>query len=329
MKVPHQARWLWAGLATGAVFLWLALRQGDAAQAWHAVLSSDWRWAGAAWLAAVAFMGLKAWRWWWLLRPLHAFDFAVVHAAVYSGTAANLLVPHSGELLRASLLGVKAHRPASPFLTTVAVERVLDFLALAVLATLGVICAPQRGAGLAWAAGLALGLAALGACVIFLGLRPTIRVRAALRWLLGHLPPKAERWLARQLQRGAAGLGVAGSARAWLGLLLLSVVQWSCVVAAIAACAAAVSAQPGLAACILVFSLMVLGLTLPSPPMAMGATQWAFVVGLGWAGVGADQGLAASMVYTGAVLTWMLVAGAAAGLATRWRPAAVRQEVST
>ncbi len=324
MKLSVRARWLWAGVAVGAAFLALALRQGDAAHAWQSVLACDGRSVGTAWLAAVAFMALKAWRWQWLLRPLHPFGFAAVHAAVYAGTAANLVVPHSGEFLRASLLGIKAHHPASPLLATVAVERVLDFLALAVLALAGVWFAPQRPTWLVVAAGLAVALAALGFCIMLIGLRPTRRIRAAVRWLLGHLPPNAESWMTRQLGRGAKGLAVAGTVRAWFGLLLLSVVQWVCVVAAIAACAAAVSAHPGFAACVLVFALMVLGLTLPSPPIQVGATQWAFVVGFEWVGLGADQGLAASLVYTVAVLSWMLLAGAVAGFGTHWGRSAAR-----
>jgi hypothetical protein len=169
--------------------------------------------------------------------------------------------------------------------------------------------------------------AGLGACIILLWMRPTPRLRGVVRWLLGHLPPNSQTWMTRQLGRGAQGLAVAGSARAWLGLLVLSVLQWSCVVAAIAASAAAVSAYPGLGACILVFCLMVLGLTLPAPPVQVGATQWAFVFGLRWAGLGAEQGLAASLVYTAAVLAWMLLAGTAAGLGTRWARSAVTQEI--
>jgi glycosyltransferase 2 family protein len=321
-------RWLLAGMAVGAAFLWLALRLGDARQAWHAVWAGDWRWALAAWLAAVAFMALKAWRWQWLLRPLHRFDFSAVHAAVYAGTAANLVVPHSGEFLRASLMGHKAHRPASPFLPTVGVERVLDFLALAFLCLLGVLWAPQRPAWLLWAAGFSVALAAFGACIMAIWMRPTPRLRGAVRALLARLPGRAGDWLTRQLGRGAQGLAVAGTARAWLGLLALSLLQWACVVLTIAACAGAVGAYPGGAASVLVFALMVLGLTLPSPPIQLGATQLAFVFGFEWAGLPAAQGLAASLVYTGVVLAWMLAAGAAAGLGTRWSRAAAAQQLA-
>ncbi len=319
MKGALQTRWLWAGAALGAAFLWLALRRGDAALAGRAVWACDWRWAAVAWLAALAFMALKTWRWQRLLRPLHHFEFAAVHAAVYAGTAANLVVPHSGEVLRASLLGLKAHHPTSPLLATVGLERVLDFLALAVLALCGVALAPQRPAWLWLIAGVALALAALGVGLIVIWLRPTAAIRSGVKALLGRLPPRAGAWLAQQLGRGAQGLKVAHSPAAGLGLLCLSVLQWSCVVLAIAASAMAVAAQPGWAACILVFALMVLGLTLPSPPIQIGATQWAFVFGLEWAGVAADRGLAASLVYTVAVLAWMLLAGAAAGLVPRWR----------
>lgn len=314
----HTRRWGWAGLVLGAGFLALALSQADARQAWWTLREVDLRWALLAWAAGVAFMGVKALRWRVLLQPLHPFGLAPVHRAVYVGTAANLVVPHSGELIRASLLGVHAQRPASPLLATVALERILDLAALAVLAAAGALLEPAGARWLVAGGALGLALTAVGVGAVALALRPASPLRALARRALALLPVAAGSWLALQLRRGVDGLQVTGRPGRLLGLLGWSVLQWACIVAAIAACAQAVDAPLPLAGAVLVFVLTVLGLLLPSPPVQLGATQLAFVFAFEWHGATGAQALAASAVYTAAVLGWMLLAGALLGAGAVW-----------
>ncbi len=318
---PNAQRWL-LGLALGAAFLWLAMGQANLQETWQTLRQTDAAWALTAWAAGVMFMALKTWRWQRLLQPVHNFPFAVLHAVVYAGTAANLLVPHSGELLRATLLGRQAQQPASPILATVLLERILDFAALAVLATLGVVMHPQGSQWLVAAALTGLALVVLGSGLVAAGLGPASQVpswvrRLFLRLLL-QLPAKAGAWINLQLQRALTGLQAAQ--RPWLlaALVGLSVLQWACLVAAISACANAVGATLPPAAAILVFVLTVLGLTLPTLPVQLGATQLAFVFGFEWHGASSTQGLAASAVYTVVVLGWMLLGGALLGALWQW-----------
>jgi uncharacterized membrane protein YbhN (UPF0104 family) len=312
-------RWWLLGLGVGAAFLWLALGEANLADTWRTLRQADPAWALAAWAAGVLFMAVKALRWQLLLQPLHRFSLGVLQAAVYAGTAANLLVPHSGELLRATLLGLKAHRPASPILATVLLERILDFAALALLAALGVALQPEGSQWLVAGGLTGLALVALGVGAVALSLRPSVRARALTHRLIGLLPGHVGAWLALQLRRALAGLQPIRRPSRWLVLFGLSVLQWAGIVAAVAACAQAVGATLPLAGAILVFVIMVVGLTLPSPPVQLGATQLAFVFGFEWHGASGTQGLAASAVYTLVVLGWMLIGGAAMGAWPDWR----------
>jgi glycosyltransferase 2 family protein len=314
MKRPVSARWWLAGLAIGGLMGGLALAQASLHDSARVLLASHAGWAAAAWLAGLGFMALKAWRWQGLLLPLHRFGLRPLHAAVYAGTAANLLVPHSGELLRAQWLGRQAGQPASPILATVALERLLDFAALVLLALLGLLLQPQRPQALLAGAGLGLVVVLLGLALAAAALRPGPVLRATLQAVLGRLPARWAGWLGPRLRRSVAGLQALQHPRRLLALLALSLLQWGCIVAAIWCCAQAVGAGLPVAGAVLVFVCTVVGLTLPAPPLQLGATQLAFVWGFGWHGAQAAPALAASALYTAVVLGWMLLGGALVAL---------------
>lgn len=305
-------------MLVGALFLWIALDHVDLARTTDALRHASAGWCVLAWVAGVAFMAAKAWRWECLLRPVEPFRFATVHRAVYAGTAANLVVPHSGEILRATLLGLRANRPASPILTTIGLERLFDFAMLALIATLGLLLDPEGSPLLVASGGIALGIAAVGAYIVWAYLHPTPRMRRGARWMLSKLPQGPRDWMERQLKRGVAGLVTLEDPRLMAKVLLQSAVQWGCIVVAIWASAKAVSVDLPASGAILIFVLTVIGLTLPSPPVQVGATQLAFVVGFEWYGASAEAGFAASVVYTVFVVLWMLGVGGLASALGRW-----------
>ncbi len=311
--VARRWRWLLMGSLLGAVFLWLALGHTSWRAVWQAATAAHWAWCLAALVMGGVFMALKTWRWQVLLRPVQHFDMALLHRVVYVGTAANLVVAHSGELLRATWLGRWARRPASPLLTSIGLERIFDFLALVIWALVGAGLAPRAALWL-WV-GVAVGaaLVAIGLCLVWIYLNPGPRHKRVYWRVLRWAPKLAAVWLENQLQRGTQGLQTVRCRRTLLRLALLSVLQWGCIVLAIWACGRAVGADLPAAAAILVFVLMVVGLTLPAPPVQVGATQLAFVVAFEWCGFDAGTGVAASLIYTACVLGWMLLAGTVMG----------------
>ncbi|MGE0315475.1 MAG: lysylphosphatidylglycerol synthase transmembrane domain-containing protein [Lautropia sp.] len=307
---PTGRRYLVAGFVLGLVFLWLALRDTDPRAPLDALIGADLRWVTVAIAASLAFMALKTWRWAIMMRPIAAPAFHVLHRAVYVGTAANLLIAHSGEVLRATLVSRRQGIAIGGVMATVLVERILDLLAMVALVGIALLFDP-RVSGLLWTVAL-IGLACVLAGVLLLlaCLRPGPMLRRAMRAVLARLPSRLRVRAARQLGRADAFAADLKRPATVLRLLAISLLQWACIVAAIWASVSAVGVQTQASIAIAVFGLSIVGLTLPSPPMQLGTLQLAFVAGLALGQVDAAVALAASLVYIGCVNCTMLAIGA-------------------
>jgi uncharacterized protein (TIRG00374 family) len=316
------------GLAIGALLLWVALRHADLDSAMSALAGADPGWCLAVLAAGPLFMALKTARWAVLLGPVVTPAFGVLHRAVYVGSAANMVVPHTGEVLRALSLSRAGLAPTASGLGSVAIERVLDMLAVVLLATTA-LTTDQAVPDLLWVGSLAgLCIALAGGVVVFFVPDPPGPLRRLwqatfARWL----PGRARHWVEAQIRHLGAGFASAREPRRVLLALLLSLAMWSCVVFAVWASTRAVGLDPGLTAVITVFVLGVVGLTLPSAPGAVGATQLSFVAGLALDGAPASPAFAASLVYT----IWFIVSVMAIG-GLWWlapSPAAARRAAHT
>lgn len=315
-----RSKWTLGGLAVGLVFLGLALVQVDVGAAVAELQDVEWLWAVATLLAGIAFMAVKTWRWSLILRPVLEADFSVLHRAVYIGTAANLMVAHTGEILRSTLVARRHEVAASAVLATVAVERILDFVALLVILGAALVWDPGVSALLLSAGLLSLAIVTVGLSGLLAFLHPTPLLRRLGLMTLNWLPARARAWVAGQLRRGVTGLGSMRRPGVVLQVVGLSVLQWACVVTAVWASARAVGVVVPVAGAIAVFVLSVVGLTLPAAPAQFGTTQLAFVAGFGLVGAAPEASLAASLVYTGFVVVAMMLLGAACWIASDWSP---------
>lgn len=313
------SRWRWtlSGVAIGFVFFWFALRYTDIDGAWDALEAVKLPWLLVVVAAGALFIAAKSWRWAVLLKPLFDGQFGLLHRSIYVGTAANLVIAHTGELARASLVGKRVGQPVSTILGSIALERVLDFIALSVLAGLALLLEP-RVSDLLWTATMVgMVIAAVGVLVLVNLVWPGARARAMGHGALKLLPEKAVAWLTDKVTKGRKGLIALQDLRTCLWVLALSVVQWLFIVLAIWACAQAVGVSIALHAAITVFVLTVIGLTLPSSPAQLGTVQLAFVAGLALMGQESASAFAASLVYVVMVNGAMMVIGAVFWL--RWQ----------
>ena len=320
--MQSQTKWRLVGLSVGLVFLWVALRGADLDSAWEVLRHLHLGWTKAVLVSACLFMLIKTLRWKIVLRPLLRAPLGLISRTVYVGTAANLIVPHSGEVLRASLLARKEGVAASAVLATIALERMLDFFALVVLTAVTLLIDP-RVSPLLWSAGLlSLAFVVVGLLVVTMFMRPRPIFQRWGQAALRLVPARQRQWVEHQVRRGVAGLASLNDPVVVFKLIALSVLQWACIVAAIWACARAAGVTIPVSGAIAVFVLTVIGLTLPSSPAQLGTIQLAFVAGLELVGADAANAFAASVVYTVFVNLAMMLIGGACWFLTDWVPRA-------
>lgn len=309
--------WIIGGILVGALFLWLALRNADLSSAFEALQQANVFWMAAAALAGVAFMVTKTWRWAQVIAPVRQrvtnqpTPFAFLLRLTYLGTAANLVIAHTGELIRARLLSRQSDLHAATVLASIANERLLDFISLVVLVGVALVIDPNTTALLRTAGLLSLGIVIVGLMTVSL-LRSEHPVTLTTGKIAQRVVPRrAYEWLSRQYQHVMTGFELFEHPAVVLRTVLSSLLQWSWIILAIWCCTQAVGVTIPLSNAIVVFVLTVIGLTLPSAPAQLGTLQLAFVTGLQLTSTGPAAAFAASLVYTLSVNGVMMLIGAA------------------
>lgn len=292
------------GLAVGSLFLWLALRDVDAAALRAALVAVDGRTltlaAALYWLA----MGLRVLRWQRLLCQLAPAPLHLVAETLVVGYAVNNVLPaRLGEVARAAYAKRRLGIGRARVFGSIVIERVLDLGAIIACLGLGLL-AQRRTAGagqlptfelIALNAGVLIGLAALAIAILRSG-------------HLGRLPlPAPLRAVLRDFAAGMAAL----NARTALQAALLSAAVWLFEVLALMtvfrACAIGLTAGQGM----LVMGAASLSTLVPTAPGYLGSYQLVFVLAMGAFGLATVGGIVASTAIQFVLFGSVTVAGLA------------------
>ncbi|MER2598783.1 MAG: lysylphosphatidylglycerol synthase transmembrane domain-containing protein [Caldilineales bacterium] len=315
----------WAGLGLSLVCLLLAL-----ADIHLQTLAVALRSASPVWLLAAAASVLvtgwaKAWRWRLLLYPAAMqpgeaprVGLARLSSIWLAGTGINLAlpVPRAGDLLRVYLAGEAGAPSKSLVLGTIAVEKLLDTLMLAVclaglllLMVLPAELAQRQTSTFVVAAGMALLTALL--------LWQHQRLIAAAGRLLRHLP--RGRSILASLENGVQGLSALRQPRPLLGLALLTLAIWALSAASNVLVFRALALPPSWTASLFLLVVLQVGVSLPSTPGKIFVFQLLCRWALSVFAVGPDLAVAYGiLLYLVAPLLLMLV-GALALAVEGWR----------
>ncbi len=256
----------------------------------------------------LTFMVVKALRWRHLVSPFADTTTWQLLPAIFAGTAGNSLVPHAGELVRVVVARRRVAAEASTLMGTIAIERMLDFvallvIALAVLIPLGAMTERVRVA--TWV------LAAFGAAILAAALLVTFRTESVVNWIeqrLARLRPAPRDRVLHEVRLGVEGLGSLREPHLLTVVLALSITQWLLIAATIFFSLRAVGLVPEPVAVTSVLLMSVVGVTLPTAPGYIGTVQAAFVLGLAPFGTVAANAVAASVVYNFLIIVpvWMV-----------------------
>jgi glycosyltransferase 2 family protein len=275
------------GLPVSAVFLWLALRKVDFADAWDALTGARPGLVLAAVGAVSCLYIFQAARW----RVIAAQpQLSVVHFTelVLSGIAVNNVLPgRIGDLFRARWLGLDARIPGGRALATVVVDRGFDVLALVTFLVVSLPFVTEA----AWldriVVGGLIGLACLGLLLVFARAytRRRPRERREHRRLL--------RRIARDTVEGLAlRLGAKRSAEA----AGLSVAAWMAWGAGAWLVARSLGIELSLLEAAFVTAAINLGVAIPSSPGFVGTYQWLAIESLSLFDVAPADALAFAII---------------------------------
>ena len=272
-----------AAIGITVAAIWFVARQTNFAELKAAFAAADYTLLPVFLVVLTAFYVLKAWRWALLLRPLGRYRVAELWRSMMAGFAFNNLLPaHLGEFVRMEVLARETDLTRGAVLSTIALERLFDVLAILMFLSIGLLGVADvseslRQTGYAFLA--ASIVVAAGAVWYVFDTARVVGLTCRVFDIL-PLPSVIGRKVVGLAESGAEGLGSLRQPSLLIGVLSLSVVKWALNGAMIFLTLKSFAVPVGYAMSALVLAAVAFGVTLPSTPGYFGVLQGAFVLAL-------------------------------------------------
>ena len=261
---------------------------------------AKYQWIPAYFLCLVGFFWLKAIRWAWLLEPIKKVSPSDVGGPMMIGFMGNNILPgHIGEFFRIYILGRQEQISAVSVFTSVAVERILDIIAVLILVGISLLGIARISPELQ-STFLTIGVIALGGVLLFgIGLIWLKQAVALTTGLVHRLPLSAAKaeLLCRLITSGSDGMEALRRGKMLLLVLANSLVQWGCNIGMIYLSLVSFGIETTPLAAFLLLGVLVFAVTIPSTPGFFGLVQVAFVETLKLFEVAESTSFAASIFY--------------------------------
>lgn len=268
---------------------WQISQESGDESAWvkiqQAFQTANYAWLPLMWLSLVAFFALKAWRWSLLLRPIKPCTAWQATPAMMIGFAFNNLLPaHLGDLARVFVFARSKQASTTGVLSTVALERVLDVLAIFSLLVLGLSLVEMPSNQIRNIAFGAAGIASIGvvcALIYLFWTKPFVSFVEGILARMKFLPSGFSKKVAGLMEAGAAGLASLKDPRLVVGLIFSSLAQWVLNALLVYLALLSFGLKLPLAVSFVVMGTVAFAVTIPSSPGYFGVIQLTFAMSAG------------------------------------------------
>lgn len=301
------------------VLVGVFLRNANLAEVWHVMRTAHPGLVAAGVACLFASYALRALRWQVMLAPLGPTHFGPAFRATVIGFAASFILPaRAGEILRPWLLARREGLDTAALITTIVIERLLDFVTVLVLlaafftffdpglsamdpAMFETVKTWGTRAGYAALAGMA-GLMAAAA-------RPDLLLRVVAA-VTGWLPARLRGVIGGLAAQFAAGLAVVRDPARLALALAWSFPLWFIIAAQIWVVSVAVGVTLPPTGALLIMALLVVGVAVPTPGAVGGFHEAYRVAATAFFGADNDHAVGAAIVLHAVGFVPTLIAGA-------------------
>lgn len=260
--------------------------------------------AGDLWVALpfllilLIFYYSNAVRWRMLLVSFGRFRTAELLPAMMIGFAANNVLPlRAGEVIRAYLLGNDLQLSRSGVLMNLALERLLDLIAILIIFITGLLLVPEAPQTFRITAWLALATTILLAATLTLIVAAPKRIDRFWRKMAKPLPANVSVRGSIYIVQFAKGLSPMRDAYRTAMLVGQSIGRWLLSVLLVWLSVYAFTGPISLAAAMVTIGITAFAVSLPSTPGFVGPIQAGFVLALTPLGIDHESALAASLLF--------------------------------
>lgn len=286
-----------AGLALSALLLWLSLRGIEFRGVIDGFRAIDRGYLLPAVAAILLMQLLRSIRWGLILKPIERIDQLSLFSVTCVGFLAIIAIPaRLGELARPYLIAKKSRVPMSSALGTIFVERVLDGLAVVLIAVFVLFFTPLPP----WLlrAGMLFLLLTLGLCALIILM--IVRREATLRILaplVGRLPAHHSEAVNRLIGHFIEGFRIVVDPALLFWTTLLSIVIWLVDVVAIYLLFLAFGLDLPVVAAFVLMIILIIGIAIPAAPGFIGNWHYFCILALTFFGIPKTDALTFAIVY--------------------------------
>jgi uncharacterized protein (TIRG00374 family) len=304
------------GVAVSAGSLYLAAREVDLREVWDSLTQVNLMWVTLALVSVATNMLGRTLRWRLLLGDAGCeIPLSKLLVSLLLGMMLNMLLPaRVGDVSRAYAVGGLG--PGRTYtLGTVALEKILDLFAFAVLFLALLVLMPLPD----WVDSSAYTLAALALVFLLLLALLTyqrVRVKSLLERVAQWFPEQMSKWIIERMRLGLASLDVLETRRALIQLAFWSTVVWGTGLLTNHLTLLALQIQLPLTASLLILVVLQFGISIPSVPGRIGVFEYLCVLALSVFGVAQSLGLTYGillhflsvfpMILSGPLSVWIL-----------------------
>lgn len=301
-------RWLfWLGIFISVVFLFFALRGLKLDEFIRDIQQADLLWILPGIALYFIAVGVRTWRWSYLLRPIKQVPVPRLFPVVVIGYMGNNIYPaRIGEILRAYVLRRNEGVPMSSSLATVLIERIIDGIVMAGFVLIGLPRVPNLNPVIVNGIFVAGGLFAIATLAFFwLALYPQVADRLAHAVITRVVPHRFQQSLLGMTQKFVQGAQALRSPRDLLLIVLSTIVIWLLETGKYWFVARAFNLGLPFDGLMLVNGLSNLFTIIPGAPGAVGTFDAGGI--LGTTALGVSNSTAAAYVLTLHVVLWLPV----------------------
>lgn len=303
-------------LLAAAALLWFAFRDIDLAEVVAHMSHADPRYLALAVLCQGVHLALRSYRWRILLSPLKpGIGFYSLFSATAIGYFLSLVFFRVGEVLRPMMLAQRERISASGAIATCVLERLMDFLSVALLFGFYLVflfAPPEGGTGAldmerVRRYGLIFGAALLA---VFPILYLVVHNRRAIHGWMDRHPRLGRTFIPRALQSFLGGFDAVKSGRAFAVAWAQSIAIWLSITASIWVSLEAFGLGVGFNDSLMMMGLLTVGIAVPTPG-GVGSYEYAGQLGLvSLFGVESNRAAASILVTHFFAIAPVMVAGA-------------------
>lgn len=275
------------GIVISVIFIFLALRGINLKVVWSTIVSIDIFYLPLFIFLTIVSLFIRTTRWRTMFEPNYRRQFKLFFQATCVGLMTNNILPFRiGDLAQAYFLGYTGNLSKAMVLSTVFIERIIDFIMVVLIILLGsfFILIPKD---------VPLNTLLLLFILVILVIVVILRSQKSLYDITNKLPvsEKMKRGINTLIKNFYEGFNVLKEGRKTILILLFSILLWLSYVMGTFICLRAFKINLSIFAATLVLSITAISVMVPSSPGYIGTWEFFCIIGLSIFGVDKPKAL--------------------------------------